>query len=163
MEETTVRAYNESLADEYFNKFTEINGDLNLSKDEMSCAKRSLIYNVFRRHCGMSDEAIKRYLESKGIIKSRSTVRHGRLMIEQYYNSFDFFKPMYKTFFRDKKREYKRKNRNMKRFEKLIKDLGKSEMDEIHELIQLRVKSWSWKNKDKCTIVEGASPFQDAF
>ena len=35
-----------------------------------------------------------------------------------------------------------------------LRDIPKEREDEVYEMLLLRVKSWKWKSKDKCEIVE---------
>jgi hypothetical protein len=36
-----------------------------------------------------------------------------------------------------------------------MRDIPVDKEGEIYELVLLRVKSWAWKNKDNCKLIEG--------
>ena len=39
----------------------------------------------------------------------------------------------------------------------IIKDIPLDRREEIYNLIEMRIKSWAWKSKDKCEIIEASS------
>ena len=43
----------------------------------------------------------------------------------------------------------------------LFKDIPKDKIDEVIERVNLLKKSWSWKSKDKCEIIESGTSMND--
>jgi len=76
-----------------------------------------------------------------------------------YYQS-DFIAEIYDDYLDDKRKEREAKLKKKKskeyilssnnRLLSLLRDIPLERESEIYELVSLRIKSWSWKNKDNC-------------
>lgn len=115
---------------------------------------------------------------------NRSSVYHAFNKMDVYYEAYDEFRDYYDIFFKDKvesrrKKELRRnkiesKKRadeerlreitlskmvsfsDSKRIEisKMIEGVPDDKIQEIRDLISLRIKSWSWKSKNEYEIIE---------
>lgn len=48
-------------------------------------------------------------------------------------------------------------NKNLSELQNLVAKIPKYRQDEIKELVELRIKSWSWKSKDNVKVYEGGT------
>ena len=82
---------------------------------------------------------------------------------------------MYNVYFSDKLKETKRLEDKIKgkendlnnrvnnnslqvkgdKLQSLVSKIPSYRRDEVFEMLNLRVKSWAWKSKDKCVVIEG--------
>jgi len=51
-------------------------------------------------------------------------------------------------------------NKNKDALDILIDSVPQDRRDEVREIVSLRVKSWNWKNKDECQIIQGESSLE---
>jgi len=177
-----MNGYNKEIADKLATDFEKITGmSLNdTSRRTNSVIIRCLFYNVLHKFNYMNDRLIAEWFETRGIKKNRSSIFIAMSNVDIYYKTYPLFRDCYDMYFDDKinerlkhqkskqKRlnEYKELVKQMHLKEKkdplsmLIKELPIDKRQEIYEVVSLRVKSWSWKNKDKCQIIEGGSSLE---
>ena len=126
----------------------------------------------------------RHFTEVVGDRRNRSSVYHAFNKMDVYYEAYDEFRDYYDIFFKDKvesrrKKEIRRnkiesKKRadeerlreitlskmvsfsDSKRIEisKMIEGVPDDKIQEIRDLISLRIKSWSWKAKNEYEIIE---------
>ena len=168
--------YNRQAAEELVNDFCEIT-KLNIFDNSRSNDKasfRALLYKVLNELNGMNDRMISDWFAEKGVKRNRSSIFHALKKIDVYYDSFTRFRVVYDIYFDDKKEETIRKERarleRLKNKTKAIKQIilnkekdalallidtiPDNKRDDIYEMVNLRVKSWEWKSKDKCEVIE---------
>lgn len=171
--------YNKQNADELaidFEKLTgiELNSD---SRETEIMINRTLFYKILKELSFMNDRMISEWFESRGVHKGRSSITHALSKISIYYKSFPSFRDRYNIYFSDKAEEFitieKHQKKHLKDIKQnistnisnkgkdglqlLIDTIPEDRRDEIREIISLRVKSWSWKSKDECQIIQGES------
>ena len=171
--------YNKQNADELaidFEKLTgiELNSD---SRETEIMINRTLFYKILKELSFMNDRMISEWFESRGVYKGRSSITHALSKISIYYKSFPSFRDRYNIYFSDKAEEFitieKHQKKHLKDIKQnistnisnkgkdglqlLIDTIPEDRRDEIREIISLRVKSWSWKSKDECQIIQGES------
>lgn len=173
------KGYNEHAAKELADRFVEITGiDLNdSSRHEEKAYFRALLYVIFKDINGMNDRMISEWFADMGIVKNRSSIFHALKKTDVYYNNFVKFRNVYDLFFDDKRKHREiidaKKSERIRiineRIEKnkafgernelhdLIDTIPEDKRKEMYEMINLRIKSWEWKNKDKCEIIESST------
>ena len=137
---------------------------------------RALLYKVLMDFNYMNDRQIAEFFLTKGITRTRVAVFHAVSKVDIYYLNYSDFRDVYNVYFDDKAEESKeldnkliekakdasdRAVQNLPQFIKddlyfLIHKLPLDKRNEIYELVNLRVKSWDWKSKDKCEIIESS-------
>ena len=175
--------YNRQAAEELVNDFCEIT-KLNIFDNSRSNDKasfRALLYKVLNEINGMNDRMISDWFAEKGIKRNRSSIFHALKKIDVYYDSFTRFRNVYDIYFNDKKEETIRKERvriqrlkkktksvkqiilNQKkdRLSLLIDTIPEDKRDDIYEMVNLRIKSWSGKSKDKCEVIACSTSMDD--
>lgn len=122
---------------------------------------RALFYKILFEKNGFSKSKIAKYsnMNHASVInalnKFPSYFKESDIVFKWVFNLyFVSDKPIIKSFI-PKKQETK--------LEALINTIPEDKIDEIYELVNLRIKSWSWKSKDHCTIIEGYSPMTHTF
>jgi hypothetical protein len=141
---------------------------------------KSMLYKLFKDYNDMNDRMISEYFRDEiGVSKNRSAIYTALNKVDVYYLNYKEFRDYYDTFFKDKieqrwKTEVKRKeylakkkvkrskfndtvsftelNKNVLR--EIISKLPDNKVKEIKDLVELRIKSWSWKVEDNCEIIE---------
>lgn len=171
--------YNKETADELARDFEVLTGiDLNTnSRKTEIMITRTLFYKVLRDVNYMNDRMIAEWFKKRGLKRNRSSILQALQKIGLYYKTYPSFRDFYNVYFNDKAEEFftieqtqKRVLKESKRnlhinslkigkdsLELLIDTIPEERIDEIRELITMRVKSWSWKSKDECKIFEGES------
>ena len=172
------KGYNEGAAEELAKRFVEITR-LDLtdgSRHEDKAYFRALLYKILHDVNGMNDRMISEWFAEIGVIRNRSSIFHALRKIDIYYENFVKFRDVYDLFFDDKKRqreriENKKSERirvineridNSKKFgEKnelhdLVDTIPEYKRAEIYEVINLRIKSWEWKSRDNCEVIESS-------
>ena len=173
-----LRGYNESAAEELAKRFVEITR-LDLTDDSRHEDKayfRALLYKILHDVNGMNDRMISQWFAEIGVKRNRSSIFHALRKIDIYYENFVKFRDVYDLFFDDKKRQRDRIDSkksekirlineridNVKIFGErnkmhdLIDTIPKDKQDEIYEIINLRIKSWEWKSRDNCEVIESS-------
>ena len=127
---------------------------------------RSLYYKVLKDFNNMNDQRISDYLLSIGVSKDRSSIHIARAKVDLYYDQFDFFRDAYNLFFHDKEVLTSPKKVVEEVVEKvvekvvedaleaLIRTIPSHKRDEVLDIVNLRIKSWEWKSKDSCKVIE---------
>lgn len=132
---------------------------------------RSIFYKIQRDRC-VSDTHISKFLKTKGFSVNRTTIIAALKVLESNYKQKETWRKYYDLFFSDLKEKYGKKEtvipkkvhkENRDKLDLLIDSLEGYRREEIYELVNLRIKSWEWKSKDRCTIIEGSSPMQDTW
>ena len=181
------KTYNIEKAQELYNEFKELTGiDVFVrTRQTKPMALRSLFYKVLIELNFMNDRDISEFFALNGDVRNRSSIFHSLKKIDNYYFNFDFFREYYDLYFEDlsekkkiieavktEREEQKRLERQerMNAFindkdalDELIDTLEGSRRQEIYELVKLRVKSWEWKSKDRCEIIEGGGTLEGTF
>ena len=181
------KTYNLIKANELFSKYVSETGfDVNdKSRKPRAAYQRSLLYKILKDKAHMNDRMISAYLKDNfGLIKNRASIYCSLDKIDTYYLNYEEFRDNYDKFFNDKKHKREAKERRKRDVEKrrnnelkfrnsinnhlknkdaldrLIDSLPVEKRGEIFDMVELRVKSWSWKNEDKCQIIDCSSSMQ---
>ena len=126
----------------------------------------------------------RHFTEVVGDRRNRSSVYHAFNKMDVYYANYDEFRDYYDVFFKDKVLERERLDAKKDRIEaakkadeerlreitlskmvsfsdskrieisNIIAEVPDDKIQEIRDLIRLRVKSWSWKAKNEYEIIE---------
>ena len=177
-----IRTYNVEAAKQLADKFVEITKvDLtSTSRYQEEAYFRALLYKIMVDINGMNDRMISEWFGDIGVERNRSSIFHALRKIDIYYESFVKFRNVYDLFFDDKKRERERiENKNSERVrrinERIDRKLDASDRNKIHELadvipddridemyemMTLRIKSWAWKVKDRCEVIETSTSME---
>tara|TARA_R100000656_G_C3954999_1_gene129023 strand:+ start:868 stop:1377 length:510 start_codon:yes stop_codon:yes gene_type:complete len=118
---------------------------------------RQLFQTILRNKYGIGYTSIAKYFTYKGRDTNHASVINSiKRTINTNYYSVSEIADIYDEYFQDKKDEriaklivstpkLRRKYNN--KLVDLIKNIPKDREDEIFDLIDLRIKSWSWKTK----------------
>ncbi len=177
-----LRTYNVEAAKQLADKFIQITGlDLtSTSRYQEQAYFRALFYKVMCDINGMNDRMISEWFEDIGVKRNRSSIFHALRKIDVYYESFVRFRNVYDLFFDDRKKERERiENKKSERVriinERIDRKLDASDRNKIHELadvipeeridemyemMTLRMRSWAWKSKDKCQVIESSTSME---
>ena len=181
------KTYNIEKAQELYEEFrglTKIDVFIRTRRTK-PMALRSLFYKILVEKNYMNDLDISQFFALNGDKRDRSSIYHSLQKIDNYYFNFDFFRNYYDLYFDDlkekqkkeeelkKKREERKQLKRQERInalisnkdalDELIDTLEGSRRQEIYELVKLRVKSWEWKSKDRCEIIEGGGTVTGTF
>ena len=170
--------YNKENADELAKDFELLTG-INLGSDSRETEimiTRTLFYKVLKDLNFMNDRMISEWFALRGSKKGRSSITHALSKVSVYYKSYANFRTKYNIYFNDKAEEFITLEKSKRKALKDIKDnlntnianKGKDGLeiiintvtnqyrrDELRDLIDMRIKSWSWKSKDEYQIIEG--------
>jgi galactose mutarotase-like enzyme len=169
--------YNKENADELARDFEKLTGiDINsTSRETKTMINRTLFYKILIDVNFMNDRMISDWFESRGVKRNRASIFQSLKKISIYYKTYPSFRNIYNVYFNDKAEEFltleqtqqKRLNdskqnihtntlkKDKDALELLIDTIPQDRRGEIREIVSLRVKSWSWKTKDECKIIEG--------
>ncbi len=159
--------YNKEGADELTNEFCNRTGlDIYSNSRKLeNVYLRVLLYKILSLLNGMNDRMISEYFAEYGIKRHRSSICVALNKINFYYGNHKYFRELYDYYFNDSHRyeiltgDTKQRRmashdpKNWDELDNLIFDLPKGKRGEIYDLVNLRIKSWSWKNKDECKII----------
>ena len=170
--------YSKTEANRMLKEFESLSGvdPLIYSQKPKDAYFRALLYKVLMDFNYMNDRQIAEFFLTKGITRTRVAVFHAVSKVDIYYLNYSDFRDVYNVYFDDKIEESKeldnklmekakdasdRAVQNLPHFIKddlyfLIHKLPLDKRNEIYELVNLRVKSWDWKSKDKCEIIESS-------
>lgn len=177
-----IRTYNVEAAKQLSEKFVEIT-DLDLTsktRHQEESYLRALLYKIMVDINGMNDRMISEWFQDIGVKRNRSSIFHALRKINVYYENYVKFRNVYDLFFDDKKRQRERiESRRSERVriinERIAKNLEAGERNKIHELadvipndridemyemMNLRIKSWQWKSKDKCEVIDSSTSME---
>lgn len=125
---------------------------------------RQLFHTILRKKYKMTFQAIADYSGYKGRSCKHETIMHSvrQTVGFNYYSSIEIAY-IYDQFFDDKKNDRIKDITDNKKvvrisdnkLQELIRDIPRNKEKEIYDLVLLRIRSWSWKNEDKCTIITG--------
>jgi len=150
------RDYNKAKADKIVAQFKEVTGYNihNRTRKTKTMLQRSLLYHILHKQNHMNDQRIEDYQKELGIESNRSSVYSSMKKKDYYYDNFEYFKTVYDTYFDDKKNsveeiklriEATTTNEDKKAIYRLIDDIDDSKLADVRELVELRIKSYSWK------------------
>ena len=173
--------YNQKGADKILLDFANLTGiDItNKSRTNKEAYLRALLYKVLMDFNFMNDRQAASFFLTKKVKIHRSAIYHALKKIDVYYTTFLDFRSVYNIYFDDKMKESKlmeaelqakakeanrRVSASIKEncndsLQRLVNSLPVDKRSEIFEMVNLRVKSWSWKSKDKCEIIESCDGF----
>ena len=158
--ENNIREFEQYLAD--LNKYNVPN-ILENTRERSIVEHRQLFHTILRKKYNKSLKSIADFMTYKGKKTELSIVIHSvnRTLETNYYNSENVAK-IYDGYFEDKREERIAKMSNKvsyaskdSKLQDLMRDIPVDKEGEIYELVLLRVKSWAWKNKDNCKLIEG--------
>ena len=177
--------YNKNKAIELHNDFKELTkvDVFGRSKETKTMTLRSLFFKILKVNNFMNDREIADFFADMGDVRNRSSIYHSLTKMEHYYANFNYFKEMYDLYFYDLKEKYDLKeqrkkakldkvehqrqrklNRQQDRLDDLIDTVEcKIRREELYEMVNLRIKSWSWKVEDRCEIIEGEGTIEGVF
>jgi hypothetical protein len=177
--------YNKERADELAEEFmTKTGVDVfSKSRKEEQVFLRTLFYKVLVHYNRMIDQNISDWYKEHGVSKNRSSIFIALKKIDMYYKLNYTFRDVYDMYFNNKANKRialeraemealdsiknKRKPLTFKKskdaLDLLIESIEPDKRKEIYDLVSLRVKSWEWKAKDNCQVIEGYSPLQGTF
>ena len=145
---------------------------------------RALLYKVLMEFNYMNDRQVEALFFSKGVKRTRVAIYHAVSKVDMYYDNFADFRELYNVYFDDKLNQTKiietkirskendlnnRVNSNTlqvkaDKLQLLINKVPSHRRDEIFKTLDLRIKSWAWKSRDKCLVIEGdSSVFENAW
>ncbi len=171
-----MKKYNLEVANMLCNYFSELTGfELGgRGRTPKESYLRALLYRVLKDLNDMNDRAIARHFtEVVGDRRNRSSVYHAFNKMDVYYTNYKEFRDYYDIFFKDKVLERQELEANEQRLRyitlskmvsfsdskrieisKMIEGVPDDKIQEIRDLINLRIKSWSWKAKNEYEIIE---------
>jgi len=174
--------YNKDNADELAKDFEDLTGiQLNSNSRETDIMiTRTLFYKILKDLNFMNDRMISEWFKLRGVNKGRSSITHALHKIGIYYKSYAVFRNRYNVYFNDRAEEFlsieqtQKKaikdikqnlhtsiaNRNKDALDILIDSVPEDRRDEVREIVSLRIKSWNWKSKDECQIIQGESSLE---
>ena len=177
-----IRTYNVEAAQQLADKFVEITEiDLtSTSRHQEEAYLRALLYKIMVDVNGMNDRMISEWFEDIGVKRNRSSIFHALRKIDVYYESYVKFRDVYDLFFDDKKRhreriESKKSERvriineriarkieagERSKIHELADVIPEDRIDEMYEMMNLKIKSWSWKSKDKCEVINSSTSME---
>ena len=167
--------YSKRGANTIFKNFQKKSGvdPLIISNKPIDVYFRALLYKVLVELNYMNDRQVEAFFLSKGVQRKRCAIYLAITKIDLYYDNYADFREVYDTYFDDKlKEEIKKKAIKDKEYQHrmndiypslmndklqdLVNNLPANKREEMFEVLNLRVKSWSWKSKDQCEIVEAS-------
>tara|TARA_R110002126_G_scaffold40976_1_gene119811 strand:+ start:1533 stop:2114 length:582 start_codon:yes stop_codon:yes gene_type:complete len=170
--------YSIADANKILEDFQKLSGvdPLILSQKPIDAYFRALLYKVLMDFNYMNDRQIEDFFWSKRIKRTRVAVYHAIRKIDLYYHNYSDFRNVYNIYFDDKIEEFKLLDNKIKgraeeldnrvkgilpkkqndALQLLINSLPAYKRDEVYEMVNLRVKSWAWKSKDKCEVIESS-------
>jgi len=168
---TQTKDYNSEEADNILAKYVGLTNMQITSKSKKTkeAYTRALFYKVLMQFNFMNDRQASDYFLDKGAVRNRSSIFHALSKIDMYYTTYKDFRNIYNIYFDDKLIEDKLKEKQNRlsfsaysntpnydndALQVLINSLPDNRRDEVFEIVELRVKSWSWKSRDKCEIIE---------
>jgi len=170
--------YSIADANKILEDFQELSGvdALSLSRKPIDAYFRALLYKVLMDFNYMNDRQIEDFFWSKRVKRTRVAVYHAIRKIDLYYHNYSDFRNVYNIYFDDKIEEFKLLDNKIKgkadelnnrvkgilpkkendALQLLINSLPSYRRNEVYEIVNLRVKSWAWKSKDKCEVIESS-------
>ena len=169
--------YCKESADNLIESFKELTGFdcSSSSRKNKDAYLRALSYKILTDLNFMNDRQVSEYFNSKGVHRDRSSIYHALSKIGMYYTNSSNFRKHYDLYFTDmgiqkkatieekeikiRKAAKKVYNNNPdtlpERFKKLVDGIPRYRLEEVYEMLNLKVKSWEWKSKNEYEIIEG--------
>jgi len=155
-----IKEYDKDLAIKLSKEYFEKTGfDFKVrNREPLQAGLRSLLYNVFRRNGDMNDRCIKDFFAEYGHTSAISSISVGRGKLDYYYKEFDLIREFYDSYFNDKQKQFLLKEKKKELLKEgnnlmaLVHTIPEHRKQEVYELVNLKIKSWSWKNKDNCKV-----------
>ena len=147
---------------EEFNKY-DVPDILQNTRERNVVEHRQLFHTILRKHYKYTFQSIADFMTYNGRKTKHELIMHSvkRTLETNYYNS-DSVAKIYDQYFEDKREERIAKmstkynySSKLSKLQDLLKDIPVQKENEIYELVLLRMKSWYWKSKDNCKVVEG--------
>ncbi len=132
------------------------------TRKERNVYIRVFLYKRLKYHNLMNDRKISHFLAIRGLKTDRSSVFAALNKSDTYYLNFPEYRSLHNEFFsvpsiykkQLEKEENKRDIGSKKaKLYRLIDGLDESKIQEIEEMLELKIKSFSWKNKDKYEVI----------
>ena len=150
------RDYDKDKADKIVAQFKEVTGYniYNRTRKTKVVLQRSLLYHLLHQQNRMNDQRIEDYQREIGIESNRSNIYYSMKKKDYYYDNFEYFRTVYDTYFEDKKNsveeiklriEATTTNEDKKAIYRLIDDIDDVKLADVRELVELRIRSYSWK------------------
>lgn len=136
---------------------------------------RQLFHTILRRIAKLTLQEIADFTTYKGRKCDHTTVLYSvRKTIDTNYDAWEEIADLYDLYFDDKIKEREKREKNSyyykhytkrikglykikdNRFNRLLSKIPKDRVDEICDMLELRIKSWDWKTKDRCQIIESS-------
>ena len=161
------------LLAERFQKLTGVDLD-SKSRIRKEVTLKALFWKVLTDFNKMNDRNISDWYKERGVSRNRSSIHIAMSKIDVYYCNYKFFREIYDMYYREEpelyKRDYRKRAVQKEKVTKVLKSYNEHQKDklnhlidslpaekraEIYELVNLRVKSWSWKAKNEYEVIEG--------
>lgn len=134
---------------------------------------RAILYKNLITFNYMNDRQISNWFKKQGLNKDRVSILHAIKKIDVYFLNYQGFRNVYNVYYDDRIKESKalnlktkktKKNNNLalpRQMDDALQNkvntvVNQSERWELYEMINLRIKSWEWKNTDHCEIIQGS-------
>lgn len=141
---------------EYIENYYDIDLGDTKKTNELVAIRALFFYIVYEKY-NVNDRLIADWLEeNRGLRKNRSTIWFAINKIDEYLINFEYIRDTYDYFMDNGVVHATNLPKSVVLSEKIIdvvKDIPPRRVDEIVEVINLRKKSWEWKSKDKCEII----------
>lgn len=116
---------------------------------------RSLFNTIAMRKYKIKPTQLARFFTKRGLKYSHDKVLHSFSKFEEYSANLPELKTYFGMFFKEaiknKETVFIRKNK-LTPLQELTSNLTPEQEAEIYEMVNLRIKSWSWKSRDKITV-----------
>ena len=177
-----LRDYNLKEANKILDNLVELTG-FNIkdnSRKPTQAYLRAILYKNLMTFNYMNDRMISNWFKEQGLTKDRVSILHAVKKIDVYYLNYEGFRNVYDKYYKDKIKEGQVLSSKTKKTKKnndfslpnnsriydplqnLIDELPMDKRWEIYEMVNLRIKSWSWKNKDHCEIIQGSDGISES-
>lgn len=162
------KRYDKERADllaERFQKLTGVDID-SKSRILKEATLKALFWKILVDFNYMNDRNISEWYKDRGVSRNRSSIHIAMSKVGLYYSNYKFFRDVYSMYYNEEPESYfkeakapkvlKSYNEHQKdKLNDLINSLPAEKRAEIYELVNLRVKSWSWKAKNEYEVIEG--------
>ncbi len=162
------KRYDKERADllaERFEKLTGVDID-SKSRIVKEATLKALFWKILVDFNYMNDRNISEWYKDRGVSRNRSSIHIAMSKVGLYYSNYKFFRGIYSMYYSEEPESdfneekvtkvLKSYNEHQKdKLNDLINSLPAEKRTEIYELVNLRVKSWSWKAKNEYEIIEG--------
>lgn len=176
-----MRTYDYDKANELaynFKRLTNIDFTSKSRKTE-EVFTRTLFYKILIEKNNMNDRMITDWFKSEYDTKrNRSAIYQSLQNIDLYYTNYKDFRDLYDAYFDDRVEQRRIKEEKQNKIQEstpkpilaernesienvkknalksIIDGLPDERLEEIREVLSLRIKSWEWKYKDRCEIID---------